>query len=234
MIVDKEKDEMLKTEGVKFLPFVGDNYELGISFNEEGKLVLGTEAMPGKRVLVLGESHYCDEELSQEEMNSFTRDVLAVYFKARENGNRQPWMNTFLKFERALANCVTDGQRPSDVTDPSYSLNIWNHLIFYNYLQVSLYGTRMSGDEEDYDAAANPFFKLLELYKPDYVIVWGKRLYNSLPEDNGHRGKEVTDICMSSWIYDICGHEIKILPIYHPSVGFSWDFWNEIIVDFFK
>lgn len=58
-----KKDKELQEAGVKFLPFVGEDYDQGISFDEEGKLVLEGQ---GKKVLVLGESHYCDEELSDE------------------------------------------------------------------------------------------------------------------------------------------------------------------------
>lgn len=49
-----KKDKELQEAGVKFLPFVGDNYEDGISFDKDGKLVLAEEC-PGKKVLVLGE-----------------------------------------------------------------------------------------------------------------------------------------------------------------------------------
>lgn len=71
MITDKEKDNALIKAGVTFLPFVGDNYEYGISFDEEGNLVLGTPEKPGKKVLILGESHYCDEELDIDKMHNF-------------------------------------------------------------------------------------------------------------------------------------------------------------------
>lgn len=125
MIKDEKIDKELQGKGVKFLPFVGDSYEHGISFDEEGNLVLGTEAKPGKKVLVLGESHYCDEELSDEELSSFTREVLDCYLNSEE---RYSWMRTFLKFEHALSNA-----------DPNIdSESIWNHLMFYNYLQFPL------------------------------------------------------------------------------------------------
>lgn len=222
MIKDDKKDKELQEVGVKFLPFVGDNYEHGISFDDEGNLVLGTAAEPGKKVLVLGESHYCDEELSDEELSSFTRDVLDCYLNSKE---RYSWMRTFLKFERALFNKVTD------IKDRK---NIWNHLMFYNYLQRPLHGTRMAGDLEDYKDAADPFFAILKIYKPDYIIVWGRRLFANLPYENGVEGEYMPSVDMNSWSYQIDGLTIKILPIYHPSVGFSWDYWHEVIVEFFK
>lgn len=222
MIKDDIKDKELQEAGVKFLPFVGDQYSYGISFNDNGELVLGTKENPGKKVLVLGESHYCDEDLSDEELSSFTRDVLKCYLSSEE---RYSWMRTFVKFERALSNTVTKFED---------SKNIWNHLMFYNYLQRPLRGTRMAGDSEDYEEAKTPFFAILKLYQPDYIIVWGRRLFDNLPSENGEEGKYMSGIDMNSWSYKIEDKMIKVLPIYHPSVGFSWDYWHKVIVVFLK
>ena len=220
----KEYDKAVKEAGVKFLPFVGDDYEKGISFDKECNLMLGTTDEPGKKVLVLGESHYCDEELSDEEMSSFTRDVVDWYLNARKSSDAALWMKTFLKFERALAN---------KVTEPKDSANIWNHLMFYNYLQVPLEGARMAGRQEDYENAREPFFKLLEVYRPDYIIVWGYRLYDRLPNDNGKQGKFLSSD-LETWQYDFPGYQVKVLPTYHPSAGFSWEVWHDNIVVFLK
>ena len=82
-----------------FQPFVGKDYANGGIF--------------GKRIMILGESHYCDEEcvdcgdcrLHRECMN-FTQQVLDDYLN--ENKERQNWMRTFLKFERSLVGEETD------------------------------------------------------------------------------------------------------------------------------
>ena len=220
MIKDEKIDKELQGKGVKFLPFVGDQYWYGISFNDNGELVLGTEAKPGKKVLVLGESHYCDDDWKDEELYTFTRDVLDCYLDSEE---RYSWMRTFVKFERALSNTVTKFED---------SKNIWKHLMFYNYLQRPLRGTRMSGDSEDYEEAKTPFFAILKLYQPDYIIVWGRRLFENLP--NGKEGKYMPIIGGNSWIYRINAKQsISVLSVAHPSVGFSWRYWHEVIVEFF-
>lgn len=217
MIKDDKIDKELQEAGVKFLPFVGDEYWNGISFDKDGNLVLGTEENPGKKVLVLGESHYCDEDLSDEELSSFTRDVLDSYLNSEE---RCSWKRTFLKFERALSNVDTNID----------SKSIWNHLMFYNYLQCALHGSRMAG-EKYYEEAKDPFFAILEKYKPDYIIVWGRRLFAKLPNE---KGEYMSCNDMNLWTYNIEGKMIKVLPIYHPSVGFSWDYWHKVIVVFIK
>ena len=83
----EKNDFFLKEAGVKFLPFVGDNYENGISFDEEGRLVLGTAEKPGKKVLIINQCHYCDEDLTDEEMSSFTRNVFERRFASYTNAN---------------------------------------------------------------------------------------------------------------------------------------------------
>lgn len=221
MKVDKEKDNELLKAGVKFLPFVGDSYEYGISFDEEGKLVLGTEEKPGKKVLVLGESHYSEDGDVEP---SFTRDVMEYFLEAKKDENWQSWMNTFLKFERSFFNRETSHED---------SNSFWNHVVFYNYLQVPLGSPRMVGSPIDFEHSSLPFYNVLKLYKPDYIIVWGYRLYSHLPEKNGKEGA-----CLSgnieTWEYVIDNANVKVLPIYHPSVGFSWKYWHNVIMELIK
>ena len=221
MIKNEQIDKELQKAGVKFLPFVGDQYSYGISFNDNGELVLGTEAKPGKKVLVLGESHYCDEDLSDEELSSFTREVLDCYLKSEE---RYSWMRTFLKFERALSNADTNID----------SKSIWNHLMFYNYLQCPLRGLRMADDSRRYEDATTPFFAILKKYKPDYIIVWGRRLFVNLPSENVQEGEYMPSIEINIWSYQIDGHTIMVLPVVHPSGGFLWGYWHEVIVELLK
>lgn len=221
MIKNEQIDKELQKAGVKFLPFVGDQYSYGISFNDNGELVLGTEAKPGKKVLVLGESHYCDEDLSDEELSSFTREVLDCYLKSEE---RYSWMRTFLKFERALSNADTNID----------SKSIWNHLMFYNYLQCPLRGLRMAGDSRRYEDATTPFFAILKKYKPDCIIVWGRRLFVNLPSENVQEGEYMPSIEINIWSYQIDGHTIMVLPVVHPSGGFLWGYWHEVIVELLK
>lgn len=107
-----------------FQPFVGKDYANGGIF--------------GKQIMILGESHYCDEsctdcgdcQLHRECMN-FTQQVLDDYLN--ENKERQNWMRTFLKFERSLV---------GEETNQAMRLKIWNSVIFFNYLQVAMGGPR--------------------------------------------------------------------------------------------
>lgn len=100
----------------------------------------------GKRIMILGESHYCDEScadcgdcLLHRECMNFTQQVLDDYLN--ENKERQNWMRTFLKFERSLV---------GEETNQAMRLKIWNSVIFFNYLQVAMGGPREAGAAEQY------------------------------------------------------------------------------------
>ena len=157
-----------------FQPFVGKDYVNGGIF--------------GKRIMILGESHYCDESCTDcgdcqlhRECMGFTQQVLDDYLN--ENKERQNWMRTFLKFERSLV---------GEETNQAMRLKIWNSVIFFNYLQAAMGGPREAGAAEQYHQAGKAFFEVIEKYQPEYIIVWGKRLWNNLP--GGHwRQEQVSD-----------------------------------------
>ena len=223
-IINLERDKELKEKGVKFLPMVGNNFENGLAYNNQGKLLLDGNEYARKKLLVLGESHYIEDYEEGEDISKFTRWVVGDYCNAESYSAR--WMNTFTKFARALA-----GRE----TTVSENRTIWDSFIFYNYLQVPMSGTRMQGSNEDYEKAIEPFFSVLEMYRPDIVVIWGNRLWNYLPNTHGFSWEPdiVIDYNEHKWGKYVLsnGKEVKILPIYHPSVGFSWDYWNILVSD---
>lgn len=226
-------DKHLLENGVKFLPWIGKDYEYGLSYDKDGKMVLGEEGKPGRKILVLGESHYVGDDGvddfkngDNEDWADFTRNVVNDYLG---DTIRERWMNTFIKFERSLY---------GDTTDRMDSKNIWNHLVFYNYIQVPLTGPRLVAKHEDYTNASEPFFDLLSTLKPDIIIVWGNRLYHRLPSDNCNLGINGNDggsinvdgYANPTWIYELKnGHKILAICVYHPASGYSWDYWNKVI-----
>lgn len=188
-----------------FLPFVGKNYNNGGMF--------------GKRIMVLGDNHY-----GSVPQPNITRDVLGWYLD--QNVEREGWMNTFLKFERSLVNRETT---------PKDSLEIWNSLLFYNYLQVLLDGPREAGTEQQYKDSAGAFFQVMDRYRPDDIIVWGKRLWKNLPWDNWIEGAPVTvdGVEIDNGYYKLNdGQMVRVVCVYHPSVGYSWDYWHKVIMRF--
>lgn len=200
-----------------FQPFVGKNYANGGIF--------------GKRIMILGESHYCDEECADcgdcrlhGECMGFTQQVLDDYLN--ENKERQNWMRTFLKFERSLV---------GEETDLAMRLKIWNSVIFFNYLQVAMGGPREAGTSAQYRQAGEALFEVMEKYQPEYVIAWGKRLWNNMPGERWRNGDDIVvdGYHVATGVYILSnGRQVKVMAVNHPSVGYSWDYWNRVIQDF--
>ena len=69
---------------------------------------------------------------------------------------------------------------------------------------------------------------------PNYVIVWGRRLWKKLPSE-----LKDTNICsfpeksIKEYIYPN-GHKIYFLSIYHPSGGFKIEYWKNHIKSFLE
>lgn len=207
---------------VFFQPFVGKNYADGGIF--------------GKRVMVLGESHYCGEGCADcgsltnhAECAAFTNNVVAAYLDENSSA-REPWMNTYLKFERSLVGHETDWAERRQ---------IWQSLMFCNYLQVAMDGACEGGINEQYALSAPAFYELIDKYRPQRIIVWGKQLWGKLPEDGRWRaGKPIMidgyEAPTGSYALGGGAGEARIMAVYHPSVGYSWDRWHRVIEEFLK
>lgn len=181
-----------------------------------------------KRILVLGESHYCADACadcgSQQhpECAGFTRKVVADYLNPFND--REGWMNTYLKFERSLV---------GHETTPDESRRIWDSIAFYNYLQVALGGPREAGSAEQYQAAAEPFFAVLDQLQSELLIVWGKRLWDHLPSCERWQDGEtviVEGYDVQNGYYRLAnGKRVHAFCVYHPSAGYDWAYWHKVI-----
>lgn len=206
---------------VFFEPWVGKDYASGGIF--------------GKRIMILGESHYCGKRATgccdcgttrDRECREFTSKVMRQFLnRADNNAEHEGWMNTFAKFGNALA-----GRR----LDNGEQKELWNSLLFYNYLQVALESPRQAGAEADYKHSAEAFFEVLEKYRPEYVIVWGYRLRDYLPGgDCWEWADDVTvddKVIKNGWYLLADGTKIRTFPIYHPSTSlFKREYWNKVM-----
>lgn len=227
-------DTELQKGGVHFLPWIGEQYRDGIYYDKKGEMQLGEDGK-GKKILVLGESHYCARE--EDGTPDLTRNIIGDYISP-ENETQwkekwEPYKNTYTKFERAM------GGRPLAVGVEKREF--WNHVAFYNYLKKPLVGPRILPNEDDFKISEDAFFTVLNIIEPDYIIVWGIRLYNNLPQV-GEQGDDLdvdleTGECYSfeTWNYKTCkGKKVSVTGIYHPSSSFDWTFWNKVLIQFVK
>jgi len=219
-------DKILEQGGVHFLPWIGEKYDEGLSL-DESKGLIPCVGGNGKKILILGESHYCGD-MSEATLN-LTRNVVQRYLGYLNGEEFESWMNTFRKFIRALVGREIDKEE---------EFQLWKRLSFYNYVQSALTGVRFSPYEEQFEESVKPFFEVLKQLLPDCIIAWGYRLYDALPggkEYEGESGPQFSDGDgkeYDTWIYHVDGHEIRVLQMRHPSTGFSWDYWHKIIRDF--
>ena len=203
-----------------FQPFVGKDYASGGIF--------------GKRIMILGESHYCEEGCADcgnsgahRECCAFTNGVVGDYLD--EQKPRERWMSTFLKFERSLVGHETDW---------SERHRIWQSMMFYNYLQTAMGGPRQAGSDAEYRLSEEPFFNVLDQLRPQYIIAWGNRLWGQMPA--GQRWQDGDDITIDNYTvytgsYALTGGgRAKAMAVNHPSVGYSWDYWHRVIATFLQ
>lgn len=206
---------------INFQPWVGGTYESG--------------GIIKQKILVLGDSHYCAKEegcrgvLPEEcpmHCPKFTIDVILQYLNAYDGRGSQ---QTYLCFERAVM-----GKELSDEEKKAF----WNSIVFYNYVQTTcLNDPRQAPKAEHYRSSEDAFKELLETFQPAKIIVWGKRLYNALPDWGGYAGEvkisngDTTDV----WHYNINGRDIPAMVVYHPSCpqGKKWEYWHEFYETFF-
>lgn len=209
---------------INFRPWVGRNYQ--------------STGYKGKRILVLGESHYCIKDLEpggrccplckrenmKDDCYSQTEDVVNT-FVYEYSGER--YLQTFLCFERAVVGKeLTQKEREE----------FWQSVMFYNYIQFSQNGARIAPQADHWGKSELAFKELLEKYMPDYIIVWGSRLYNGLPNWDGEcsvlqiNENAQTDV----WTYTIKGKRIPAIKVHHPSTpsGKSWNYWHEFYKKF--
>lgn len=199
---------------VFFQPFVGANYANGGIF--------------GKRIMVLGESHYCDEGCADcgdcqlhRDCIGFTQNVIRNYLD--EACERENWMRTFLKFERSLVGMETDWDMKR---------KIWDSVLFFNYLQVAMGGPREAGTSGEYSEASGALFDMMDKYQPEYLIAWGNRLWNKLPGDRWEDGEDIVvdgyHVATGSYVLGN-GKRVRVMAVNHPSVDYSWDYWHRVI-----
>lgn len=197
-----------------FMPYIGKDYANGGLFS--------------KRTMILGESHYCDGDCCDcgncrlyKQCANFTQNVLCDFLDERKE--RQNWMRTFVKFERSLV---------GEKTDWALRRKIWDSVMFYNYLQVAMTGPRKAGTSAQYKQAANAFFDVINENEPECIIVWGKRLWNNMPNERWQDGDDIVvdgNHIATGYYLLSNGKRAKVVAVYHPSGGYSWDYWHKVI-----
>ncbi len=193
--------------GMGFHPWVGRNYNKGLS---------------GKRVLVLGESHY-DWDSRNKETDPIDQS-LSVWCVAE-----QVVTDFRSRFYTSVAKAFV-GEYPTSKQRGSF----WNSVAFYNYVQEIVgMGPRIRPTHEMWKASQPVFLRVLSVLKPDIVFVFGKGMWSELPlEDIAEHEQEVSGHTVSICSYLTKSSTVEAVKMTHPCApGFSADKYHPVIKD---
>ena len=182
---------------IKLKPWIGKDYLSGGIFN--------------KRIMVIFHSLLCYEKLNEHEQSVFTSEVVNDYLYEVEKTNGDGRIfRSFFNFENSLMS-----MRPNKMQ----RIAIWNSLLFYSYNQKLVCQKGNEPEQNDYAVNERAFFEVIEQYRPDYIVVWGRNTFLLMPDNHFRWGESIQmESAVSRFgFYDLNdGTSVKIIPIYHP------------------
>lgn len=144
--------EMEDATAITFLPWVGVDYH--------------TKGLRGRRVLVVGESHYGEPGTEEEKV---TQEVVERY------ALRHP-MTFFTRTTKILLGLdAIDGLAQSQRDD------LWRRIAFCNFVQSYLPGPRCRPTREQWSEGRAPFQGIVADLLPELVVVLGRELWHYMP-----------------------------------------------------
>lgn len=205
-----------------FDPWIGENY--------------GTDqAHFNKKILILGNSHYCDDCIDcgnrdlKPECTEFTKTVVKDYL---DPSHVASWKKTFSTFINSMF-----GRSVSDLERKDF----FDSVAFYNYLQVAAGEDAYSTGNYNFAESRhlNAFYEVLNNVEPDVVISWGSKVWDTLPDawnDYGEadKGNDIVigdQIFNKYYTYPYNNRKILLIGVRHPSVGYSTEFHHAIFSD---
>lgn len=223
--LSKTYDEsFLKTDSLKYLPWVGKNYPL----------------LPhDKKILIVADSVYNwgkdeDEIAEAKQMlseNDFVRAVVhehGLFFSTDWGG---VWNSKIARgIERSLFN-------KNDVSN-SEREDLWPYISFHEFVQRPMSNLDEKPTDEDFNLGAIIFKDILNVLEPRTCIFYGSS-YRKIQTIENEFGVEVewpTNEQINRTYPKILNIDkgknkpTRIIFVKHPSSYFSWDLWHQFIV----
>ena len=205
---------------VRLLPWVGQKYKIGIKgYHSDGTILYGNESVPGKRLMILGESLYATD-------NDISDNIFTELINAYINGEYE---STSLN---RLTKTLTGS--PLKLLDSNAKSDIWSHIMFYHYRQTIFKSSSPQNyDTNEQSRNVSAFFEIIKEFSPDFIIALGLRLYHMLPDENVICIKEIENEIGD--IIEVICYQINDRPIYlipMQSIAtriFSATYWNEFL-----
>ncbi|WP_347261157.1 hypothetical protein [Rudaea sp.] len=180
-------------------------------------------AVFGKRVLVLGESHYDWESEKEKQIDQMPLDQKRSLTQRCIQGQIDGTES--FKFWTNIAATFL-GHLPNSAEKKSF----WHSVAFYNYVQSIVgFWARKRPTKELWLEAQTPFVNVLNDLKPEVIIVLGFENWDNLPNLDGHAGPRIDGTRrgdIDTWHYPYSGGSCLAYRIRHPSSGaFSSKEW---------
>jgi len=179
----------------------------------------------GKRILVVGESHYADEHEKGSTDPEMTNNAVGLY---ANRPSKQRWIRTFDNIAWAVsgknrAQLEKDGRRGE--------IDVWNSIAFYNYITVLLANSARADrpTREQFLDSRHAFEQVLDSIKPDILLVCGYELFpwlirNHYPSYAGDPWK-----FKGEWIDLPRSKTLRAVRMRHPSAAFSPSAWHNVV-----
>ena len=188
---------------VNFYPWRGARYDTGIK---------------NKRILILGESHYCeDSDKSQKSRHrcpkEFDNYCMSCYMDRECHEKTIDTIVEHLSSENYRTHKTFESLVNGHSLSEKERFEFWHHLAFYEYIQYAQPKPKMPLKQGDPTQNRNAFLEVLDLLKPDKIIIWGKRFYHLLLNEFG--GEIIVHPTYPrAWNWKI--NNIDILIVDHP------------------
>ena len=201
--------QLTKINGLKWLPWVGDRFDLLSAEN---------------RLLIVGESHYLKdtpESKKRHDSPTFTREVIEELAIKRQYYNTKIFQN----LHRALFR-----------NDDFDSQTFWNLVSFYNFIQRPMETNEGRPTSDDFYQGWLTFFETIKVLKPKTCLFIGTGASNliqkAIPKTDFEMKSRIKDAIISGCypkrvtIKSSNDQKTDLIFIRHTSQMFSWQEWN--------
>ena len=201
-------NDRLSRAGVRFLPWKGRSYETGIN---------------GKRLLILGDSHYFNTpgEVKGE-------DTTRRLVKECIEGDGHPF---FWRIHELVASVMPKRAGSSPTVQQTY-----NSIAFYNYLVTSKLEHGSGGQKAAmYHASEEAMIAVIAELKPSHILILGQKTWNNFlvktakQSDKLQHSRETQKwnappSLSELWRYTLSDNHFVAATVYHPSARGSYAF----------
>ena len=147
---DTFRQHLQETQAIHFLPYVGDGY---------------ADARP--RILMIGEANHGTAPDGAD--RTYTDGVVRRALQDAAEGNGNHWVRYIRNISAMLTGNAYGGSNA-----------VWDTVaygVFFQHMETETHRNRSRATPEEIALGRRAFFAMLDVLKPDFVIVWGLTLF---------------------------------------------------------